>query len=107
MTYLVEVPIDGGGRMVVEAAPDTLPGELELAALRPGEIVMQVGQSLESALDAIKPSLAALRDALIATAPREVTIEFGLAIGGETGIVVARGTSKVHFAVTMTWDADR
>ncbi len=57
--YLVEVPVEGGGRLVVQVSGTELPGELRLAA-RPGE-------------------------------------------GAQTGIVVAKGTSEMHFAVTLGW----
>jgi hypothetical protein len=39
MAYLVEVPVDGGGRLVVRVDEDDLPGGLTLASLRPGQIV--------------------------------------------------------------------
>jgi hypothetical protein len=35
VTYLVEVPVEGGGRLVVEAGPSLLPSDLELASSRP------------------------------------------------------------------------
>jgi len=30
-------------------------------------------------------------------------VEFGLTLGAETGVVVAKGTSEMHFAVTLGW----
>jgi hypothetical protein len=39
VAYLIDVPVDGGGRLLVQASDDDLPGNLELAALRPGEVV--------------------------------------------------------------------
>jgi hypothetical protein len=30
-------------------------------------------------------------------------VEFGLTLGAETGVVVAKGTSEMHFAVTLDW----
>jgi Trypsin-co-occurring domain 1 len=32
-----------------------------------------------------------------------VTVEFGLVLGVEYGIVVAKGKGEVHFTVTLTW----
>ena len=41
MSLLIEVPVEGGGRLLVEAEPEQRPGELCLAASRatPGKVV--------------------------------------------------------------------
>ena len=103
MAYLLEVPVDGGGRLLVEASGDDLPGGLELASLRPGEIVARAGRSLEQALDQVKPAMDAVLGWLKAMSPDEVAVELGLVLGAETGVVVAKGTGEVHFSVTLTW----
>jgi len=61
--YLIEVPVEGGGRLVVQVSDAEL-------------------------------------DRLVAMSPDEVSVEFGLTLGAETGVVVAKGTSEMHFAVT-------
>ncbi len=35
--------------------------------------------------------------------PQEVELEYGLAVEGEVGVVVARTASEAHFKVTLTW----
>jgi hypothetical protein len=47
--------------------------------------------------------MAAVLDRLKATSPDEVVVEFGLTLGAETGVVVAKGSSEVHFTVSLTW----
>jgi hypothetical protein len=32
-----------------------------------------------------------------------VSLEFGLTLDVETGVVVTKGTSEMHFTVTLTW----
>jgi hypothetical protein len=39
MAYPIEVPVESGGRLLVEACEADLPSGLELAARGPGEIV--------------------------------------------------------------------
>jgi hypothetical protein len=102
MSYLIEVPMEGGGRLVVQASDEDLPNELVLAS-RPGEVVARAGQTLEAAFDQLKPALGAIRTGLAAVAPDEMTVDFGIVIGAETGIVVAKGSTEVHFTVTLTW----
>jgi hypothetical protein len=103
MAYLIEVPLDGGGRLLVQASDDDLPGDLQLASLRPGEIVARAGKSVEQAMDEVKPAIQAVLGRLAAMAPAEVTVEFGLLLGAETGVIIAKGSGEVHFDVTLTW----
>ncbi|MGH3915948.1 MAG: CU044_2847 family protein [Pseudonocardiaceae bacterium] len=101
--YLIEVPVEGGGRLLVQVSDAEFPGELQLASPRPGELVAKAGQTLEQALDQIKPAVSAVLHRLKAMSPDEVSVEFGLTLGAETGIVIAKGTSEMHFAVTLAW----
>jgi Trypsin-co-occurring domain 1 len=103
MAYVIEVPIDAGGRLLVQAAEEDLPADLELAALRPGEVVVRAEESLEAALDQVKPAINAMVGRLRAMSPDEVSIEFGILLGAETGVIVAKGTAEVHFTVSLTW----
>jgi len=32
-----------------------------------------------------------------------MSVEFGLSVTAETGVVVAKGGTEVHFTVTLTW----
>lgn len=102
MAYLIEVPVQGGGHLVVEASDEDLPAELVLAA-RPGEIATRAGQTLEQALDQLRPAVRAIRNRLAAMAPDQATVEFGIVLGAETGVVVAKGTTEVHFTVSLSW----
>lgn len=106
MAYLIEVPVQGGGHLVVEASDEDLPAELVLAA-RPGEIATRAGQTLEQALDQLRPAVRAIRNRLAAMAPDQATVEFGIVLGAETGVVVAKGSTEVHFTVSLTWQRPR
>ena len=102
LTYLIQVPIESGGRLVVQASDEDA-GDLQLAALRPGEVVAKASESVERAIAALQPAIRAVRSQLEAMSPDETTVEFGVLLGGETGVIVAKGTSEVHFTVTLTW----
>jgi hypothetical protein len=112
VSQLIDVPVEGGGRLLVEAADWQLPrdvaargpGELELAAPRPGEVVARARESLERSLDQLKPAVTAVATRLKAMSPDEFTVEFGLAVSAESGLVVAKGSGEVHFTVTLTWN---
>lgn len=103
VAYLVEFPVDGGGSLLVQAGEDDLPGGLQLAALSPGEIAARARESLEHVFEQVKPAIGAVADALRAMAPDEFTVEFGIALSAESGVVIAKGGVDVHFTVTMSW----
>jgi hypothetical protein len=103
VAYLIEFPLDGGGRMLVQASDEDLPGDLELAALRPGEIAVRASETVEQAIDQLKPAIDAVVGRLRAMSPDEVAVEFGIVLGAEAGAVIAKGHADVHFTVTATW----
>jgi hypothetical protein len=103
MAYLVEVPVSGGGHVRVQASADDLPAGLELASLRPGEIAARAGETLEQALEEVKPAIRGVLDWMMSLGTDEVTVDFGLALGAETGVVITKGTAEIHFSVGLTW----
>ena len=102
MAYLVEVPLDEGGSLLVQASDEDLPGDLELAA-RPGEIVARAAKSLEQALNQIKPAIHAIVMCMRAISPGEIEVEFGIMLGVEGWRSHSEGSSDVHFTVKISW----
>lgn len=102
MAYLVEMPVENGGRLLLQATGD-VPAGLELASSPANGMIAKAGQSLGQAFDQIAPAIQLIHSRIAAMAPAEAVVEFGLVLGAETGIVVAKGTSEVHFAVRLSW----
>ncbi len=50
--------------------------------------------------------LRTIKDRLVASSPDHFSVEFGVKLGGETGVILAKGTAEVNLKVTMTWDRD-
>ena len=83
---------------------DDLPDGLVPAARpQPGRVVAYAKESVEDAIDQIKPGISAVAARLKAMAADEVTVEFGLVLGVEGSAVVAKGSAEVHFTVTLMW----
>ena len=59
--------------------------------------------TLEEALTKLKPSLMKVVHTLKEMSPGETVVEFGLKMGGETGVIIAKGTAEVNFTVRMSW----
>lgn len=103
MAYLIEFPLDGGGTVLLQASDEDLPGDLELAALRPGEVAARARETVQQAIDQVTPAIDAVVGRLRAMAPDEMAVEFGIVLGAEAGAVIAKGHADVHFTVTATW----
>jgi Trypsin-co-occurring domain 1 len=99
---LLSMPVDAGGVLVVEVdAPPGTDDSLGLAST--DGLTSRATVSLENALDQLEPTITALQQRLRRAAPDELHVEFGLKLGGETGVIVAKGTVEVNFLVSMTW----
>ena len=101
MMYLIDVPVEGGGQLLVQAGPEA--PELELATRSPGVAIARAKESVQAAVDQIKPGLEVVLERLKEMAADEVTVEFGVVLGAEAGAVVAKGSAEAHFAVTLAW----
>jgi hypothetical protein len=104
MAVLLEVPVDDGAVLVVEADRQDIAGDLTLAS--PGETAGKAARSLVESLDQLTPLLTTVRERLVASMPNSFTVEFGVKFGGETGIILAKGTAEVNLKITMAWDRD-
>lgn len=107
MSYLLGVPVGEGTDDVVvfEVDRSEVSDDLVLASAEPGKVAARARTTLEEALTDLKPSLAKVVGVLREMAPVEMTVEFGVKIGGETGVIIAKGTAEVNFKVTMSWKA--
>ncbi|MBB2948920.1 class 3 adenylate cyclase [Actinoplanes lutulentus] len=102
MTDVVAMPLDGGGTVFVEVS--AAPGSLENVG-RTTEIIGKASETLEQALAQIRPAAEAIRDSVrsLAEPPDRVSVEFGVKVTAEAGVVVARATSEANFTVKMEW----
>lgn len=105
-TKLLRVPIDQGSDEYVEVEVDTrdLGESVRLASeSRPDAVTAPF--SLASSVDRVLPALSAILTRLRHAdhAPDEIGMELGLKIGGETGLIFAKGTAESTFTVTLSW----
>jgi hypothetical protein len=105
MAYLLGLPVeaDSDDVLVFEVDRSEVSGDLVLASTDPDKVADRARVSLEEALAKLKPSLHKIVHLLKELAPDETEVEFGLKIGGETGMIIAKGTAEVNFAIRMSW----
>jgi hypothetical protein len=101
---LVGLPVDADGTDLLVVEVDDADGGLVLAsAPGPSGGIARAQVTLEDALHKLKPSLQKIAHLLKDLSPREAEVQFGLKIGGETGVIIAKGTAEVNFIVRMSW----
>ncbi|MDY7088267.1 MAG: CU044_2847 family protein [Actinomycetota bacterium] len=105
MAHLLEFPVGEGVDAVVtfEVDPGELPDELVLAANAESPVAGRVRISFEEALQQLKPSLQRVGALVRELAPSEASVEFGLKMGGETGVIVAKGNAEANFKLALVW----
>jgi hypothetical protein len=101
---LIRVPLENGELIIAEVDRFDIPGEeVVLAAPEAGKAIAQMPEKFEAGLRAIRPAVGELVEALKSSGPETISVEFGVKIGGETGVILAKGTAEVNFKVVMEW----
>jgi len=108
MAYLLGLPMqaDSDNILIFEVDSGEVSGDLVLASPGPGQVAARAQVTLEEALGKLKPPLQKIMHLLREMAPDETEVEFGLKIGGETGMIIAKGTAEVNFTVRMSWKSE-
>jgi hypothetical protein len=103
--YLLGMPVEAGSDdvLIFEVGRSEVADGLVLASPEPGEVAARAQVTLEGALEKLKPSLQKVVHFLKELSPDETGVEFGLKMGGEIGVIIAKGTAEVNFIVRMSW----
>ena len=104
MKRLMEFPLEDGTSVVVEVDEPVPEGGLVQAA-RPGEVAERAAQTLEAALQKIKPMAGAVLTTLrgLAQRPDELQVEFGVKVSAQAGAVLASAGLEGNYRITLTW----
>jgi hypothetical protein len=109
-TILLSVPLtadDDGTNLVAEVDLVDL-GGTELVADDGGGRLAKAGTTLSEAFEKLEPALEMIVSRLrhATRHPDEITVDFGLKVGGETGLVFAKGTAEANLSVSVKWRHD-
>ena len=103
MTRVVEMMLESGDKVLVEV--DTIPG-VDRAGTRAEKAVDVVAHTLEQGLEQVGPIMTAvvhrLRDN--PTPPDKVTLQFGLKVSGELGLIIGKSAAEANFTITAEWN---
>ena len=108
---LAKVPLgDANGYIVVEVDDAMVDEEgVALASRAPGAALVEATETLDSSFDRITAVVGGLLERLqsLPAGPERAEVQFGLKLGVEAGLIIARGTAEVNFQVTLSWQRDR
>ena len=101
---VMRIQVDGASDDYVEVEVDTDSDEVRPLARNRAEPLL-ANTNLSAALDTVRPVLALVVDKLQAVDPAvdEIGVQVGLRVGGETGLLIVRGSAEATFGITMTW----
>jgi Trypsin-co-occurring domain 1 len=103
MPNLIEVPLERGGSILIEA---DAPGSGEaLRGRAAAQVIERVSQTLEEALSHVRSTADVVITQLCAIpqAPEEVSVEFGIKFGAKGSVYIAGGEAEANFKVALKW----
>lgn len=107
---LAQFKLDDGTAFLVEVDKPrpTQGGSIQrVASVNAGQMVYQATQTLEQALDSIKPVAATVVSRLqsgLATPADEVEVTFGLKLSAEAGVVFGSVGGEATFEIKLKWE---
>ncbi|MGW7659419.1 CU044_2847 family protein [Streptomyces sp. NPDC054756] len=112
MTAITSIRLDDGSLLRVETtAPATatpVPEDVYEPIRRPrtGDDVGSAADTLRAAVDRVRPAVQDILDSLrsMPRRPDRITLEFGVKVTAEAGVVVARSAAEAHFSVGVEWE---
>ncbi|MEV7645183.1 CU044_2847 family protein [Streptomyces rubiginosohelvolus] len=100
---LLEFVMEDGEIAVFEVDRSELSQDLQLASDSSDGLAVRAREHLQSTLASIQPVVRHVRDAVAQVSPEAVEVEFGIKLGGETGVIFTKGTAEANFTVRLSW----
>jgi hypothetical protein len=103
-TVLLQIPLSDvdGSYIVAEVDPVDLTGTQYVADDGGGRVTKAAG-TLTEAFSTVQPAIEMIVSRLQSVSPDEIKVDFGLKIGGEAGIIWAKGTAEANISISVTW----
>ncbi|WP_189819216.1 CU044_2847 family protein [Streptomyces olivaceoviridis] len=101
MQSFVRLPLEGGGVVLVEAAPEV---DGPVKAGRVADAVRELPQTVQQALVPVRETARAVLEQLRQAGPDEIEVEFGVDLSAQAGAVIAKSESAVHLQVRVVWN---
>lgn len=102
MKRIIEFPLEDGSSVLIEVDESTEDDRISLG----DRVVQTAQQTLESALERIKPVASAIMTKVqsLNEPADEVEVKFGIKMSAELGAVIAAGNAEVNYEITLKWN---
>lgn len=100
MRQLINVPLDDTDHVLIEVdGPDGV------VPAGPGRVVATAGQTMEQIFTRVQPVIKAVAGKIrsLPDRPDRVSVEFGVTLTAEAGVIIARTATEANFRLTMEW----
>ncbi|MBN2738682.1 MAG: hypothetical protein JXR70_16995 [Spirochaetales bacterium] len=108
MKLLYEFKLDDGTSIIIEADKEDKGHEVKRGSGEEKKI-QRASKTFNQQIKKITPLAEAISQELSShkNSPSEVTVEFGIKLGGETDLIIASAAVEANFKVIMKWNNDR
>ncbi|MEV4310637.1 CU044_2847 family protein [Actinocrispum sp. NPDC049592] len=98
--------LESGDKVLVEV--DTIPG-VDRASTRADKAIDVATHTLDKGLEQVAPVMNAVVNRLrdTPTPPDKVTLQFGLKVSGELGLIIGKSSAEANFTITAEWNAPK
>ncbi|MFB9462388.1 CU044_2847 family protein [Streptomyces cinereospinus] len=102
----VRIPLDDGSSILVQVDAGEAPADSRgpVKAGRIADAVRELPRSVQEAMVPVTTMARAVLDQLRQAGPDEVTVEFGVNLAAQAGVVIAKSEANCHLRVAMTWN---
>ena len=96
--------LESGDKVLVEV--DAIPG-VNRAGTRTAKAVDVAAHTFDKGLEQVGPVMNAVVHRLrnTSTPPDKVTLQFGLKVSGELGLIIGKSSAEANFTITAEWNA--
>jgi len=103
MAWLVSMPLDEGGEVLLEVAGDDEQGFQRVG--RGEDAVKRAAETMQNALGQLRPTAQTVIDQFrtLSEAPDKISLGFGIKVTGEAQLVIAKAASEANFQVSIEW----
>lgn len=111
MKHVLDMPLEEGGSIKVEVDEAPAGSDPQRPVTRGGrseEMVTSATETFEQALGGVAPASRAIVAKLRAASdPTTITVEFGITISADAGVIVARTGGSANFRVVLTYSDEK
>jgi len=100
---LVKYPLENGQFILVEIDEPDEAGTVRVG--RVGDKIEEAKETLEQALGNLEPVAKAVINKIrgLVDAPDEISVEFGLKLAGNAGVILASASVEANYKVSLKW----